>query len=283
MRVGLLAPITMPGQTIRLANSLRQSFVGLHGIIGIGPPTWMPKWAVSFTSRLRRGEALSTLLELRRRFENVDSSVVLRQASNSSPSSTTHNYCRRYGLQYWHVPETNHASTAEVLRHAGLDFIVACGAGILRPLILDVPGVTFINAHAGRLPKYGGMNVVEWAVYNGDPVYGTVHRMDKGIDTGEILQEAPLKIGRPSTIAALRAAAFAAAWDMVPGALTKLAKGELRFRKQPNHLARIQWYRMQGKLLKVVQVRLDDKSFFAIQERCLDCESNETLNYEQSA
>jgi methionyl-tRNA formyltransferase len=126
--------------------------------------------------------------------------------------------------------------------------------------------VIFINAHAGRLPKYGGMNVVEWAVYNDDPVYGTVHRIERGIDTGDILQETLLPLGHPSTVADLRAVAFAAVWAMVPEALTKLANGEISFRKQPRDLPRIQWYRMHQELLKVVQAKLDDKSFFAIQE-----------------
>jgi methionyl-tRNA formyltransferase len=133
-------------------------------------------------------------------------------------------------------------------------------------VILDIPGVIFINAHAGRLPKYGGMNVVEWAVYNDEPVYGTVHRIERGIDTGDILQEALLVLGRPPTVADLRAVAFVAAWAMVPETLTKLANGELSFRKQRHDLPRIQWYRMHPELLKVVQAKLDDKSFFGIQE-----------------
>jgi methionyl-tRNA formyltransferase len=136
-------------------------------------------------------------------------------------------------------------------------------------VLLDIPGVILINAHAGRLPKYGGMNVVEWAVYNDDPIYGTVHRIERGIDTGDILQETLLTLGRPSTVADLRAVAFAAVWAMVPETLTKLAKGELSFRRQPHDLPRIQWYRMHQELLKVVQAKLDDKSFFAIQERHL--------------
>ena len=39
----------------------------------------------------------------------------------------------------------------------------------------------------GVLPYYRGMNVAEWARFNGDPVGCSVHLVDAGIDTGPIL------------------------------------------------------------------------------------------------
>ena len=52
----------------------------------------------------------------------------------------------------------------------------------------------FINYHAGITPKYRGVHGGYWAKAEGDPGnFGiTVHLIDKGIDTGEVLYQARL-------------------------------------------------------------------------------------------
>ncbi len=258
----------MSVEAVALADSLRKSPAGLNGIIGLGSSSWLPKPARRLMGGLARYGVAGTLLRVSGYAGGSHAIVSKTQPSNAS-SIDAAAYAKRYELPHWRTPSANHAVTANLLRQAGLDVVVSHGAGILRPVILSVPGVIFINAHAGRLPKYGGMNVVEWAVYNNDPIYGTIHRIDRGIDTGEILDEAPLVLGRPATVAALRATAAAAVWNRVSGALTRLMKGEIDFRKQSGEERRILWYRMHPALLKVVQAKLDDGSFFHIQEEAV--------------
>jgi methionyl-tRNA formyltransferase len=54
----------------------------------------------------------------------------------------------------------------------------------------------FLNVHAGKLPAYRGRNVINWAVINGEREIGiTVHLVDEGIDTGDILLQRVLPIG----------------------------------------------------------------------------------------
>jgi len=53
-----------------------------------------------------------------------------------------------------------------------------------------------VNVHAGKLPSYRGRNVINWAIINGEREIGlTVHFMDDGIDTGDILLQHTLPIG----------------------------------------------------------------------------------------
>jgi len=48
----------------------------------------------------------------------------------------------------------------------------------------------FINCHAGALPYYRGRNVLNWALINGESRFGvTVHHIDDGIDTGDIIRQ----------------------------------------------------------------------------------------------
>jgi methionyl-tRNA formyltransferase len=43
------------------------------------------------------------------------------------------------------------------------------------------------NLHPGPLPRYAGLNAPSWAIYRGEKRHGvTVHRMERGIDTGDI-------------------------------------------------------------------------------------------------
>jgi len=59
---------------------------------------------------------------------------------------------------------------------------------ILKREILEIAPRGFINCHAGALPFYRGRNVLNWALINGEVSYGvTVHYIDEGIDTGDII------------------------------------------------------------------------------------------------
>ena len=248
MNIGVLVPAPMPPEVLALVEDLRTRAGGLTGIVAVDP-------ALTPIARLRT--ALRSLKRL------------AKTGIHAGDATAAIGYARRHGLRHALVPSANLPETADVLARSRFDVVVASSVGILRRVILDTPGVTFLNAHAGRLPRYGGMNVVEWQVYNGDPVYGTVHRIDAGIDTGDILLEAPLDVGRPSTIAELRKLAFRRVWEMVPDALQGLEAGTLRFRRQSEGVRRVQWFRMHPELLRRVQRKLDDGSFFSAQEGCL--------------
>ena len=56
--------------------------------------------------------------------------------------------------------------------------------------VLDLPRFGVLNVHESALPRYRGPAPVLWAIRNGDPTLGvTVHRMDKGLDTGPVLAQ----------------------------------------------------------------------------------------------
>ena len=69
------------------------------------------------------------------------------------------------------------------------DLVVFTGGGIVREKILKAAGHGVLNCHMGKLPLYRGMDVVEWPLLQNDPdnLGFTVHFMDNGIDTGDIL------------------------------------------------------------------------------------------------
>ena len=69
------------------------------------------------------------------------------------------------------------------------DYIIVVAFGqILREAVLNVPKQFCINLHSSLLPKYRGAAPINRAILNGDVRSGvTTMKMDKGMDTGDIL------------------------------------------------------------------------------------------------
>ncbi len=60
---------------------------------------------------------------------------------------------------------------------------------IFRKSVIGSPPLGTINCHAGKLPFYRGRNVLKWALINDEREFGiTVHYVDDGIDTGDIIR-----------------------------------------------------------------------------------------------
>jgi len=59
---------------------------------------------------------------------------------------------------------------------------------IFRRRIMNLPKFKTINCHAGKLPMYRGRNILNWVLINDEKDFGiTVHYIDEGIDTGDII------------------------------------------------------------------------------------------------
>ena len=67
------------------------------------------------------------------------------------------------------------------------DLGVVCGSGIIKDYIFTIPKFGCINYHAGIVPKYRGCEPIFWQLYYKDDVGYTVHKIDKEVDTGEII------------------------------------------------------------------------------------------------
>jgi methionyl-tRNA formyltransferase len=65
-----------------------------------------------------------------------------------------------------------------------------------RSQILGIPKFGAINVHPSKLPYYRGRDCIRWAMINGETEIGvTVHQVDEGLDTGEILLQETFPIG----------------------------------------------------------------------------------------
>lgn len=72
--------------------------------------------------------------------------------------------------------------------------VIVYGTRIIRHDTLKSVDAPFINYHAGINPKYRGQHPGYWALVNGDAAHAgiTLHLVDEGVDTGDVLYQAPV-------------------------------------------------------------------------------------------
>lgn len=89
----------------------------------------------------------------------------------------------------------NQPVAVEALRQLNADLGVVIGTRILKPAIFSVPRLGCINLHKGAVPDYRGMPPGFWEIYDGAKTAGvTIHFVDAGLDTGDIVGTAEIPI-----------------------------------------------------------------------------------------
>ena len=93
------------------------------------------------------------------------------------------------GVEGVETDDVNHEECVESIRKVRPDLIVVYGTGIIRKEVIEIPRIGCINCHSSVLPDYRGTFVEFWQAYNGDleKVGVTVHFIDEGVDTGDII------------------------------------------------------------------------------------------------
>ncbi len=125
-------------------------------------------------------------------------------------------------------------SFVEELRTYNPDVIVVVAFGQLLPgSIIHMPKYGCINVHASLLPKYRGASPIQWAVLDGCEYSGvTTMQMDEGLDTGDILEVAKVKLDEKETGGSLFDRLSVVGAELLVETLKKAESGELHPVKQ---------------------------------------------------
>jgi methionyl-tRNA formyltransferase len=107
-----------------------------------------------------------------------------------------------------HLPEKNilvggrfrEPAGIEMLRGLRLDYIIGVHFPYLAPeSVLDVSGRGFLNVHPAYLPYTRGWHTPTWSILEGTPAGATLHFIDRGLDTGDIVLQKKLRISDDDT------------------------------------------------------------------------------------
>ncbi len=157
------------------------------------------------------------------------------------------------------VPKLNSDETIKLIKELGIKYLINCGAGIFRKRIIEIPGLIILNAHAGKLPAYKNMNVVEWAICNNDKVFGTLHQINQGIDTGPVWIEEEIDAYSKHSLIEAREFSFNHVIRMAGKAVLMNEEGKITPKFHDENVGK-KWYRMHSYFQNIVNEKLINKS-----------------------
>jgi methionyl-tRNA formyltransferase len=100
------------------------------------------------------------------------------------------------------VVTTSEPIDGNVLARHAIDYIVSYGYNhLVRGPVLDVIGERIINLHISYLPWNRGSDPNFWSFFDNTPKGVTIHRIDAGVDTGDILAQREVCFGPGETLA----------------------------------------------------------------------------------
>lgn len=108
---------------------------------------------------------------------------------SDTTDGTLKDYAEKYSIDYFICSNVNSKDSIEKIKSYNCDLLVSMSFNqIFRQEIIDVTPNKIINCHAGKLPFYRGRNVLNWVLINDEKEFGiTVHYVDAGIDSGDII------------------------------------------------------------------------------------------------
>ncbi|AUC14163.1 formyl transferase [Tenacibaculum sp. SZ-18] len=121
--------------------------------------------------------------------ETIDIKFIVPRSDTKD--ETLKKFSEKYGIDYLYPVKINDTDFIEKSSSYGCDLFVSMSFNqIFRKQIISVPKLGVINCHAGKLPFYRGRNILSWALINDEKDFGiTVHYVDEGIDTGDIIKQ----------------------------------------------------------------------------------------------
>jgi methionyl-tRNA formyltransferase len=117
-------------------------------------------------------------------------------------------------------------------------YVVVAYGKLLPAWLIDLPKHGAVNLHASLLPKYRGAAPINWAIANGEKYTGvTIMRIDRGLDTGDILIQEAVRISPEDTASDLHDRLAQLGADLMLKTLDSLETGLLTPIAQRHELA----------------------------------------------
>lgn len=136
-------------------------------------------------------------------------------------------YAADLGVPFFPEQNVNSSDFVSKISQLKADILVSMSFNqIIRQNLRISAPLGFINCHAGALPFYRGRNILNWALINGESQFGvTVHYIDDGIDTGDIIVQDFVGILDSDDYASLLEKAYDQCAVSLIKALNKVADG----------------------------------------------------------
>jgi methionyl-tRNA formyltransferase len=170
-------------------------------------------------------EVLTDLLEW-----NIEIKAVVPNTSDNgidSWSPSLKKFANENNLKVYETDNPNSIESLDYFRGLDCDIIISAHYDkILKTKLLDLPKIGAINFHFSPLPKYRGCYPIHWAIIEGGTAGVTMHWIDKGIDTGNIISKKTIPIGFSKTCKEIYETATTYGRDIFKNFMPRIFNGE---------------------------------------------------------
>lgn len=133
------------------------------------------------------------------------------------------------------VGNINEDKALQCISEMDPDLICVCGTSVIKPHIFNLAKYGAINIHVGITPEYRSAKPIEWVLYNRDfdNVGVTLHFVDQGVDTGDIIFQEKVPINRGDNVGSIYARCKITGCDLMLKAILEIERGSVkRWRKK---------------------------------------------------
>ena len=138
-------------------------------------------------------------------FADPSTEVMFVCVRSDTPDQILKAKAHQHAVDFLIHPDINSDEFFERIERYNCDLLVSMSFNqIFRKRLIDLPVEGIINCHAGSLPFYRGRNILNWALINDEKEFGiTVHYVDQGVDTGDIIIQEQFPISDEDNYATL--------------------------------------------------------------------------------
>ena len=136
----------------------------------------------------------------------------------------------------------NSDEVAKLLIERKIDIIFVFGTSILKDNIFSIPKFC-INIHTGLVQEYRGVDSNFWALYekNIEAIGVTIHKINAGIDTGDVLMQKRIELSPDDSIDSIFLKSCAAGFELIENNIDRILNEKINQIKM----------KKRGKLFKI--------------------------------
>lgn len=135
---------------------------------------------------------------------------------------------RQKKIDFHKFSRLDSCAAIEYIKRKKTDVLINAADIFFKEDIIKAPKIGILNAHMGFLPKFRGMNVLEWSLFYGHKIGVTIYFIDSGIDTGDIVLFKEISVEKNDTIDSLRAKSSVLSVELMSEAILLLKQGKLK-------------------------------------------------------
>lgn len=179
----------------------------------------------------------------------------LKSIGINSPSIKK--WAKKNNVKFIETNNINSKKAIEAIKTINPDFTAYTGGGIIKEKFIDAANNSIINAHSGKMPEIRGMNALEWSILLNIPTGITTHFIDKGIDTGNIIDWKEIKPMDGDNLDSLRQKIVLEGCNNLVSNIKKLILGKINPKKESNDKLSRQCFVVSPALEEIANLKLN--------------------------